>query len=137
MAEIVNTISISAVIDAVGALATDSLSGQIYLMDTNKANGSTGQGTENLRTVVAKGDKLVWTVIPLECEAYVAIDEIVIDQECCEVKVETFPDTDITYWVGTVIKDVTVTPYSIKYKVGSRAEPIATPSPIYLVGKGL
>lgn len=120
------TITIASVVDVVGVLATDSLSGQAYFMDTNKANGSTGQGTENLKTVVTKGDRLVWTVTPLEVEAYVAIDDIVIDKDYCEPKQSTYEGTDITYWTGTVKKDMTLTPYSIKFKVGTRAEPIAT-----------
>ena len=131
------TITIASVIDVVGALANDSLSGQVYFMDTNKANGSTHQGTENLRTVVKKGDRLVWTVIFLECEAYVAIDDIIIDKDCCEPKKEFYEGTDVSYWVGTVKKDVTITPYSVKFKVGTRAEPIATDSSLCLVGQSV
>lgn len=129
------TTTIASVIDVVGALATDSLNGQVYFMDTNKANGSTNQGTENLRTAVSKGDRLVWTVIFLECEAYAAIDDIIIDKDYCEPKKETYEGTDVSYWVGIVKKDVTLTPYSIKFKVGTRDEPIATASSLCLVGK--
>jgi len=75
------TITIASVIDVVGALATDSLSGQVYFTDTEKASGSTGHGTENLKTMVSVGDVLVWTVTFLECEAYAAIDEIIIDKK--------------------------------------------------------
>ncbi len=131
------TITIATVIDVVGALATDSLSGQIYLMDSNKVNGSTAQGTEHLKTVVEKGDKLVWIVGPLECEAYAAIDDIIIDKDCCEVEKKTYEGTDISYWSGTVKKDVTLTPYSMKFKVGTRDEPIATASTLSLVGKSV
>jgi hypothetical protein len=130
------TITIASVIDVVGVLATDSTKGQVYFMDTNKANGSTGQGTENLKTVVAKGDRLVWTVIFLECEAYAAIDDIIIDKSYCEPQKKTYEGTDVSYWVGTVKKDLTLTPYTIKFLVGTRAEPIATASSLYLVGKG-
>jgi hypothetical protein len=129
------TITIASVIDVVGALASDSLSGEVYFMDTNKANGSTGQGTENLKTVVEKGDRLVWTVIFLECEAYAAIDEIIIDKNYCEPEKKTYEGTDVSYWSGTVKKDVKFVPYTIKFKVGTRAESIPTASPLYLVGK--
>ncbi|MDJ0511022.1 MAG: hypothetical protein QNJ64_17465 [Crocosphaera sp.] len=129
------TTTIASVIDVVGALATDSLSGQVYFMDTNKAGGSQNQGTENLRTVVKKGDRLVWTVIFLECEAYAAIDDIIIDKDCCEPKKEFYEGTDVSYWVGTVKKDVTITPYSVKFKVGTRAEPIETESSLFLIGE--
>lgn len=129
------TITISSVVDVVGALATDSMSGQVYFMDTNKAGGSTGQGTENLRTVVAKGDRLVWTVIFLECEAYTEIDDIVIDKEFCEPKKKVYVGTDVSYWIATVKKDVGVVPYTVRYKLGTRAEPIATTSNLALAGK--
>jgi hypothetical protein len=92
------------VIDVVGALATDSLDGQVYFMDTNKTEGSTGQGTDILRTVVSDGYRLVWTVIFLEREAYAAIDEIIIDPEYCEVEKKVYEGTDVSYWVGTVKK---------------------------------
>lgn len=129
------TITIAAVIDVVGALATDSLHGQVYFMDDNKSNGSTGHGTENLKTVVQQGDRLVWTVTFLECEAYAAIDEIIIDKECCEPEVKVYEGTDVSYWVGTVKKDITLIPYTIKFKAGTRAESIPTASPLYLVSK--
>lgn len=128
------TITIVAVLDAVGVLATDSLSGQVYFMDTNKSNGSTGQGTENLRTVVEEGDRLVWTVQCLECEAYGAIDEIIMDQDYCQPEKKTYDGTDIQYWVGTVKKNVKMIPYTIKFKAGTRAESIPIASPIYLIG---
>lgn len=131
------TITIASVIDVVGALATDSLAGQVYFMDTNKAEGSTGQGTENLRTAVSAGYRLVWTVIFLECEAYAAIDEIIIDPEYCEPEKKVYDGTDVSYWMGTVKKDITSpVPYTVKFKVGTRDESIPTASPLYLVGKG-
>ncbi|NJL41799.1 MAG: hypothetical protein HC899_37845 [Leptolyngbyaceae cyanobacterium SM1_4_3] len=111
------------------------MSGQVYFMDTNKANGSTNQGTENLKTVVEAGDRLVWTVISLECEAYAAIDEIVIDEDYCKPEKKTYEGTDVSYWIGTVKKDVKIIPYNIKFKAGTRAEPITTASSLYLVGK--
>ncbi|MFZ1026074.1 MAG: hypothetical protein WAN66_07630 [Limnoraphis robusta] len=129
------TITIASVIDVVGALATDSLNGQVYFMDSNKANGSTEQGTENLKTMVQKGDRLVWTVIFLECEAYAAIDDIIIDKDYCEPKKEFYEGTDVSYWIGTVKKDVTMTRYSVKFQVGTRAEPIETTSSLCLVGQ--
>jgi hypothetical protein len=129
------TITIASVIDVVGALATDSLSGQVYFMDTNKSNGSTGQGTASLKTMVSKGDRLVWTVIFLECEAYAAIDNIIIDKTYCEPELKLYEGTDVSYWVGEVKEDVTSVPYHVTFKAGTRAEPIITATPLYLVGK--
>lgn len=131
------TITITSVIDVVGALATDSLNGQVYFMDTNKANGSTGQGTESLKTVVEKGDKLVWLVTFLECEAYAAINKVLIPPEVCEPERNVYEGTDVAYWVGEVKDDVTLTPYSVQFKVGTRDEPITTESYLFLAGKGV
>jgi hypothetical protein len=129
-------ISISAVVDVVGALATRSMSGNLYLLDTNRAGGSTGIGTEELRTKVQEGDQLLWTVLPLECEAYVSIDDIVIDREVCEPERKTYPGTDISYWTGTVKKGrAGDTPYQITFKVGTRTDPMTTvSSPVLISG---
>jgi hypothetical protein len=130
------TITIATVVDVVGALATDSLSGQIYFMDTNQSNGSTGQGTENLKTAVEQGDRLVWTITFLECEAYAAIDEIVIDRDYCDPEKKIYEGTDVSYWSGTIKKDVKSIPYNIRFKLGTRADSITTASPLYLVSRG-
>lgn len=129
------TITIATVIDVVGALATDSLVGQVYFMDTEKASGSTGHGTESLKTMVSQEDVLVWTVIFLECEAYAAIDQIIIDNDYCEPEKKVYEGTDVSYWTAKVKKNVQSIPYTIKFKVGTRAEPISTAAPLYLVGK--
>jgi hypothetical protein len=128
------TTTITSVIDVVGALATDSLDGQVYFMDTNKENGSKEQGTDQLKTMVSKGDRLVWIITPLECEAYAAIEDITIDISYCKPERNFYDGTNISYWVGTVKKNVSLLPYSIKFKVGTRDEPIATTSSLCLIG---
>ena len=50
-------VTITAVVDSPGILASRSTHGNLYLYDTNKASGSTGLGTEELRTPVKKGDR--------------------------------------------------------------------------------
>jgi hypothetical protein len=108
------------------------------MYDTNKAGGSTGIGTEELRTKVKGGDQLLWTVLALECEAYVSIDGIVIDKEVCEPERKVYPGTDVSYWIGTVKKDdIGVTPYQIKFKVGTKTDPMITPMSPLLVGEGV
>jgi hypothetical protein len=104
------------------------------MLDTNGDGGSTGIGTETLRTRVARGDQLLWDVIPLECEAFAAIDEIVIDEDFCAVERRTYPGTDISYWVGTVKRDRGEVPYHIRFKLGIRPEPMTTASTPFLVG---
>lgn len=128
-------ISICAVVDSVGTLATRSLSGNLYLYDTNKTEGSDGFGTEQLRTRVSAGDQLLWSVLALECEAYVSIDGIDIDADVCEPERKTYPGTDVTYWIGTVKKDTAGDlPYRMSFKVGTKPEPFITPSSPSLVG---
>jgi hypothetical protein len=129
-------ISITGVVDCVGALATGSMQGNLYFYDTNKAGGSTGFGTEQLRTRVRSGDQLLWSVIALECEAYVAIDGILIDHELCEPERGVYPGTDIAYWTATVKKDTTEdTSYQVRFRIGSRDEPITTTLSPSLVGQ--
>jgi hypothetical protein len=128
-------IAITAVVDCVGALATGTVHGNLYFYDTNKAGGSTGFGTEELRTRVRAGDQLLWSVLALECEAYVAIDGILIDHELCEPERRVYPGTDVAYWIGTVKKNTTeASSYQIKFRLGSRDEPIATTLSPSLVG---
>ncbi|MEU0247360.1 hypothetical protein ABZ192_24165 [Streptomyces sp. NPDC006235] len=128
-------ITITAVVDVVGVLASDSTSGEVYLYDTNKASGSTGFGTEELKTKVKRGDQVLWTTIALECEAHVAIHGIDIDKNVCEPERMVYPDTDVTYWTGTVKKDIDgAVPYRITFQVGTRNEPIIAALSPALVG---
>jgi hypothetical protein len=128
-------ISITAVVDCVGALASGRMDGHLYLYDTNKAQGSTGLGTEQLKTRVKRGDQLLWNVLALECEAFVAIDDIIIDRDIVEPVRQVYPGTDVAYWIGTVKKDdAELVPYQIKFKLGTRAEPITTTTPATLAG---
>jgi hypothetical protein len=129
-------ISITAVVDCVGALASGSMSGHLYLYDTNKAAGSTGLGTEELRTWVRRGDQLHWNALALECEAFVGIDGVEIDKEVCEPEERVYPGTDVTYWIGTVKKDaVEAVPYRLSFRLGTRTEPLTAPRSPALVGR--
>lgn len=128
-------VSIAAVVDVVGALATLGMHGNLYLYDTNKPVGSTGLGTEELRTKVRAGDQLLWSTFALECEAYVAIEDIAIDPAVCEPVRKVYPGTDVSYWIGTVKKDdVAATPYRITFRLGTRTEPLTTDLSPVLVG---
>ena len=128
------TIKITGVVDVVGGLATDSLSGQIYFVDNNKAGGSKNLGTEQLETAVEKGDRLVWTVCFLECEAYACIEDIIIDPDYCEPELKVYQGTDVSYWTGIVKRSVKSVPYNIRLLLGTREEPISTASPLKLIG---
>lgn len=131
------TITIAAVIDVVGALAMESLAGQVYFMDTNKHGGSIEQGTDGLKTAVKEGDTLVWTVTFLECEAFAAIDTINIDDRYCKPEPKVYEGTDVTYWECKVEQNIKhlkgYLPYSIKFKLGTRDEPMETHSHLCLI----
>ncbi|CAM5353012.1 hypothetical protein GCM10010329_40440 [Streptomyces spiroverticillatus] len=128
-------ISISAVVDAVGVLASLSTRGHVYLYDTNRTAGSTGFGTEQLRTKVKAGDTLLWSPLALECEAYVAIDGIEIDPAVAEPVRKVYPGTDVSYWTATV-KSLPgeEVPYRIRYRVGTRTEPVTSDQSSFLIG---
>jgi hypothetical protein len=128
------TITITAVVDVVGALAAEALSGNFYMLDTNRVEGSSELGTEHLKTKVVQGDRLVWNALALECEAYVAIEAIYIDPQFCEPKKEFYLGTDIIYWVATVKKTPCVLPYQLSFCLGTRRTPIKTCATPTIIG---
>jgi hypothetical protein len=104
------------------------------MYDTNKTSGSTGFGTEELRTPVKKGDQLLWNVHVLECETYVSIEGIEIDEHIAVPEKKVYPSTDITYWTATVLKDIPeAVPYQIRFLLGTLTEPITADVPSALV----
>ena len=120
-------VSITAVVDCVGALAAGSLHGHLYLFDTNKSAGSSGLGTERLLTRASRGTQLIWNALALECEAFVAIDSITIDADVCEPEPRLYPGSDVSYWIGTVKTALTEpVDYSIAFRLGSRPAPLGT-----------
>jgi len=127
-------VTITAVVDCPGILASRSTHGNLYMYDTNKATGSTGFGTEELRTPVKKGDHILWNVHVLECETFVSIDGIEIDPQICVPEKQVYPSTDISYWTATVLKDMPeAVPYQIRFLLGTLTEPITTTSSSALV----
>jgi hypothetical protein len=111
-------ISIKAIIDVVKALTSGTLSDSVHLFDDNRRGGSSNQGTYRLATAVKKGDQILWTIAPLECEAYAEITAITLPPDICEVTRQTYPGTSIAYWIGTVKETVEDLPYSITMNLG-------------------
>jgi hypothetical protein len=111
------------VVDVVAALATETVDGAVWLVDSSRIGGSTAQGTAQLQTAVRKNDELIWTAMSLECEAFAAIDAIDIDPTYCEVERGVYPGTDISYWLGRIKKDPgdSLVPYNLHFRLGSRA----------------
>ncbi|GII85279.1 hypothetical protein Ssi03_32690 [Sphaerisporangium siamense] len=117
-------VTITAVVDPVAALASENLDDNLYLYDTNKAAGSSGFGTPELHSRVRKGDTLLWNVIPLECETYVALADIEIDPKIAEPTRKVYPDTDIVFWTAEVKQDLTKpVPYRLSFLLGTVATP--------------
>ena len=126
-----NQLRILIVVDVVGALATETLDGAVWLMDSNKTGGSTNEGTGQLTTAVGRGDQLIWTTMSLECEAFAAIEAIEIDHNYCEVTRGVYEGTDIRYWLGKIKKDPgkSLVPYNVLFKLGSRAGTMSLSGP--------
>lgn len=121
-------ISIKAIVDVVAVLSNDFLEGNVHIMDTNKLNGSSNEGTLVLETAVKKGDELVWSTYGLEVESYVEISDIKVDTEFLIKPVQEFYEgTNISYWKTTVIKTPKDTvPYSIDFYVGNKSITFST-----------
>jgi len=135
-ATVTRPVSITAVVDPVGALSAGSIQNNLYMYDTNKAAGSTGFGTGELRTRVQPGARLLWNVVVLECETYAGIDGIVMDERVCEPERKVYPGTDIVYWTGTLKRAVIEpVPYQLRFRLGTVTEPF-TAAPSALVGHG-
>lgn len=129
------TISILVIVDVVGALASDTLDGNIYLIDNNQKNGSTDEGTDQLKTQVEVGDKILWNILPLEPEAFATVSDIVIDPEYCKVEKKKYQESDIMYWLGTVKKQPKVLPYKLRIKLGTQENAFESEAPMGLTGK--
>lgn len=129
------TISVVTLVDVAGALASGTLSNNLYLMDNNKTNGSSDEGTEILKTRVRAGDQLLWTTVSLEPEAYASITGILIDSDYCEPEQRSYAGSDVTYWIGKVKKNLDLVPYKLEIKVGTQNKAMVTVSSPSLVGQ--
>lgn len=59
------TVNVLMMVDVEGALASNNLSANIYLVDTNKYLGSGSEGQDELVTKLNTGDTIVWSVAPV------------------------------------------------------------------------
>ncbi|MEU1734117.1 hypothetical protein [Streptosporangium sp. NPDC020145] len=128
-------VTITAVVDPVAALASENLDDNLYLYDTNRAAGSTGFGTPGLRSLVHKGDTLLWNVLPLECETYVSLTDIEIDPRIVEPVRKVYPGTDIVFWTAEVKQDITEpVPYRLSFLLGTVSTPFTPTARPVLAG---
>jgi hypothetical protein len=67
------TVDVLVVVDVEGALGTNNLFNNVYMIDTNKFMGSYQEGQAELVTVVSNGQTIVWSVTPVDPATSVAI----------------------------------------------------------------
>lgn len=129
-------INIGVYVDVAAALAEGSLDGNVYLIDNNKAGGSTDLGTGVLKTWVQKGDRLLWNIVAIEPETYVAVTEIGIDEAYCRVERKVYEGSDVSYWEGVVERDPTSVPYTLTLELGTGPKKMVMSERPSLVGSG-
>lgn len=75
---IMSTINVLIVVDALGAATSGDLQSNVYLVDTNKHVGSGNEGQAELYTACVstnkKGDTLVWSIAPVDPGSDVSIN---------------------------------------------------------------
>lgn len=60
------TVNVLTAVDVEGALTSNNLGANVYMVDTNKYAGSGAEGTSELQTKLNIGDTIVWTVAPID-----------------------------------------------------------------------
>ncbi len=60
------TVNVLTAVDVEGALTSNNLGANVYMVDTNKYAGSGAEGTSELKTKLKIGDIIVWTVAPVD-----------------------------------------------------------------------
>jgi hypothetical protein len=61
------------VVNVAKAQRENSLSGNLWMVDTNRNNMSQNEGSNELVTACSPGSKLVWTVTPIDADLNVSI----------------------------------------------------------------
>jgi hypothetical protein len=123
MMETPNTTTVLIAVDAEGTLSEGSLDGNIYLFDSNRRGGSTGEGTQALRTKVdsrqPEGTALLWNIMTLSPEIFVQISDIKADHTFLKTTKCTYEGSDVEYWKGSISKVFKKLPYRLSVKIGS------------------
>jgi len=122
-------ITISVITDAMGILSDDSVEGNVYLFDNNRIGGSTGEGTSSLQCRVDCGNeketvtsKLLWNITNLCPDVRVDLVGVTISGDVIEVEKRLYDDTDIAYWVGTVIKSFDAVKCTLSIRVAESSK---------------
>jgi hypothetical protein len=110
------TINVLIVVDVENALATDNLSNNVYLVDSNKHFGSGSEGQTELRTACKDGQMIHWAVTPVSPSNDVEIFQFtgeMINKKMCQPK--KISEDDGSYWQGRV--ESQGTPGNLQYSV--------------------
>ncbi|MBV9926743.1 MAG: hypothetical protein JOZ96_17120 [Acidobacteria bacterium] len=67
------TVDVLIAVDVEGAMSSQSLQNNVYLMDTNKFFGSYQEGQSELITKLRQGDRIIWSVSPIDPGTNVSI----------------------------------------------------------------
>lgn len=119
-----NRIDVLIVIDAVAALASGSLQGNVYLVDTNKYLGSWQEGQSELNTVCQDGQLLTWSAVPVNPGSEVSIEGFSGQAVTSKVCVPRFnPIAGGGAWSGTVQTqgEFASFPYSVTLNASGRS----------------
>lgn len=95
-------ISVLIVVDCLGAVAANNLTGNVYMADTLKFLGSWNEGQCDLHTLTQTGQMIKWRVVPVSPDSQVSITGFggqMVDQHIC-VPVNTGIDNDL--WEGRI-----------------------------------
>lgn len=68
-----SNVDVLIVVDVEGALASQNLQNNVYLIDTNKFMGSNNEGGSELYTKVSNGQIVTWSVAPVDPNTSAAI----------------------------------------------------------------
>jgi hypothetical protein len=122
--------TIRVVLDVAAALDQEQLGGHLYMIDDQRLKGSQNQATDHLSTAVSSGDTIIWSIAPIECEVHADIQSIKIPPEVCEVERRFYPNTSISYWVGSVKAAAGGQfPYELVLEVGSEHHVMSNSGP--------
>lgn len=100
----VSEINVLIIVDVEGALASGNLGSNVYLVDTNKYFGTSGEGQQELQTSCKDGQVVIWSVAsinPGDDAEITGFTGQMIDQKICLPKQSTLV-TGETVWAGRV-----------------------------------
>ena len=119
-------INIVTVVDVVGALASESLDGNIHLIDNSRSSTTTGQGTAELSTTCKHGQVINWLIYAVDLQSPALIHNIDFEgsvNPCLKLQPYGAPVFG-PYWAGIVKLEADlksgVYPYRLEIEMAGR-----------------